>query len=134
MNYFDHRQITRWADACKRMTPLTLRNDLSHAEPLIPSQDGFVLTADNRLAFRFMLPSLARQYDMDGLSVDEAYALMARLENLPAIEQVAKDLQRDFVKIRKVALDLHLTMMSGKELTAKQKVALATVLRDTGLE
>lgn len=85
-NRLDHRTIVKWQRESARLLPLMVRNEFADAEPLIPSRDGFVLTADNRLAFQFMLQSQAQKHGMNGLTPHEAYALMGRLENMPRIE------------------------------------------------
>lgn len=134
MNRFDHRTVGKWQADCKKLAPLHIQNDLAHVEPLIPSRDGFVLTADDRLAFQFMLPSQAAKHDMDGINVTEAYALMARLENLPAIEAVAIEMQRDLVVLRKALVALHAAVSRGVMPSSKDIVTAAQAIRDTDLQ
>ena len=120
--YIDHRQIQKWRDECRAILPL---------EPLIPSEDGFVLTQDDRLAFRFMLQSQARKYSKDGLTPHEAYALMGRIENLPAVEEMAMLMQRDLVKMRKALAALYGAVSTGKMPGNKHIVEAAAILRET---
>lgn len=131
MNRFDQRQVTKWEAESKRLLPLKVQNDFTDAEPLIPSRDGFVLTQDDRLAFRFMLQSEAQKYGKDGLTPREAYALMGRLENLPAIEQVALDLQRDFVIVRRALIALYAAVSRKQMPTSKEIVDAARAIRET---
>lgn len=131
MNRFEHRTITKWQQESKRLLPLKLKNDFGHAEPLIPSQDGFVLTADDRLAFQFMLQSQAQKHGKDGLTPHEAFALMGRLENLPAVEGLAIEMQRDLVVLRRALLALYGPLSKGDMPEAKAVVSAAQALRET---
>lgn len=123
--YIDHRQIQAWRQESRHILPL---------EPFIPSNDGFVLGQDDRLVFRFMLNSLAAQYDKKGLTPEEAYAVMGRIENMPGIEQAAMDAQRDVVLLRKALSTLVASLATGGTPTQREIVGASMALRKTGGE
>ena len=130
-NRLDHRTIVKWQRESARLLPLMVRNEFADAEPLIPSRDGFVLTADNRLAFQFMLQSQAQKHGMDGLTPHEAYALMGRLENMPRIEAVALEMQRDLVVLRRALVAIHGALSAGRQPTIKEMSNAYTALKET---
>lgn len=122
----DRRQLQKWAEESKRLLPL--KTPPTELEPLIPSKNGFVLTKDDRLAFQFMLKSEAAKHGMDGLTPEEAYALMGRLENLPAIQDAALLLQRDVVVLYRAAKAVMTRLQRNEEPTKKERQDLSRIL------
>lgn len=122
----DRRQLQKWADDSKRVLPL--KQPPLELEPMIPSRDGFVLTSDDRLALRFMLNSEASMYGMPGITPQEAFALMGRLENLPAIQEAALIMQRDLVLLHKAAKAVMDRLQRKEEPTQKERQELSRIL------
>lgn len=90
----DHRQIKEWL--------FTLRRVL----PIIPSRDGMVLTADDRLALHFLLGPDPLNEGKAGMTAHEAFALAGILENLQGIVDAAASQQRDMVMLRRALMKL----------------------------
>lgn len=156
-HFFDHKQIAAWqreTDDLKGMKTtvegeaLTIptlnprllskaetRSSLGKVpalpfEPLIPSEDGFVLGQDDRLVLRLMLNSQAAKYGKRGLTPHEAYAIIGRMENMPFIEEAAKNTQRDMIRLLDAVRLVMEDITRGHLPDNKKIVNLARVIRE----
>ena len=127
MKLFNHNQLNKQREACK------------HLEPLIASDDGYILTQDERIAYRFALGkspvNLWRNevktlgLNHPGITPQEAYHLQSRISQLPDIEDAALKLQLFASRMRNLLRKIH--NQNCKDLPANVKVEIARILLDT---
>lgn len=127
MKLFNHNQLNKQKEACK------------HLEPLIASDDGYILTQDERIAYRFALGkspvNLWRNevktlgLDHPGITPQEAYHLQSRISQLPDIEDAALKLQLFAARMRILLRKVH--DLNCEEISPKLKVDIARILLDT---
>lgn len=138
LNQIKQNELKRLIENSKRAVPMI---DVSNLEPIITSNDGYILTADERILMRMAVGSspvnLWRSetkslgLDHHGVTPEEAYAYISRLSALPAIEDAALDLQRKAVLLRRALVDILHAVQSGNMPNSKQIVAAAIIVRDT---
>lgn len=130
-----HTDLKRLIDASKKL------NDMTLLEPVIASNNAFVLTSDGRLAFRFQLGDTpVDDYRREttelglghkGITVKEAYAFISRFAALPQIEEAAIGLQRDRHRLIDALRDLLNGLQKHDQRPeAARIVKAAMVLRD----
>ncbi len=130
-----HTDLKRLIDASKKL------NNMSLLEPVVASNNAFVLTSDGRLAFRFQLgdtpvadyrgETTELGLDHKGITVKEAYAFISRFAALPQIEEAAIQLQRDRHRLIDALRDLLNGFQQGPHCVPSNKIVNATmVLRD----
>ena len=110
-------------------------------DPLIASNDGYMLTQDGRIALRFGVGSqpvaLWRSETKDlglgigGITPEEAYALASRVRDMPALEDAVLTLQRDAARLRTALQRLYNETHKGQPPSAKALVEASQILRDT---
>lgn len=105
---FDARQIRKWM------------GELKNVMPVIPSENGLVLTKDDRPIFRYILNSAN-----GGLTPHEAYALTALLVNLAPMVEAVISQQRDFVMTRRALI------RALNNPSPKQRGEIDNVIQDT---
>lgn len=113
------------------------REATAHLEPLIASNDGYVLTKAGRLAFRMLLGEMPVQVirsetndlglDTKGISSKEAFDLLSRINQMPDVEGVTLELQAISARMRKLLLKAKLE----RNLSDKTIVEITMLLRDT---
>lgn len=113
------------------------RATTAHLEPLIASNDGYMITTDNRIAFRWAVGAnpvtLWRSetntlgLDTPGITPKDVFALASRLVQLPDLELAALDLQRYAARMRMLLLKAKFE----QKLSAKLTVDIAQILRET---
>lgn len=136
MKHINHNGLAKLREANKK-TQLVLEN----IEPIIASNDGYVLTQDGRIAFRFYLgkqPVLRARtetkdlgLDTPGITPEEAYALASRIAEMPHIEKVALDLQRTASKMRNLLLEVQNATRAGNPIPSKTLVNIAMMIEET---
>lgn len=130
-----HTDLKRLIDASKKL------NNMSLLEPVVASNNAFVLTSDGRLAFRFQLgdtpvadyrgETTELGLDHKGITVKEAYAFISRFAALPQIEEAAIQLQRDRHRLIDALRDLLNGLQKHDQRPeAARIVKAAMVLRD----
>ena len=138
INLLKQNEIKRLREASKRLAPDI---DIANIESIVASNDGYILTSDNRILMRMAVGSspvdLWRRETKDlglghpGVTPQEAFAYISRLAALPLIEESALDIQRKAVLLRRALVDL-LDCAQRKELpNSKQIVAAAMIVRET---
>lgn len=131
-----HNRLKNLISESKRL------GDFSQIEAFVPSNEGYVLTADmRRIMFRIYRghrpvdairadrSELGR--DLDGITDKEAFALISRLRALPEIEQIALDLQREHHLLRNLLIDIHAALSRKETPDSKLIVKAAMLIRDT---
>lgn len=119
------------SDMIQRRELAKLREPCKKYEPLSPTRDAFVMSADGKtLILRMIMRGEAEQHGMEGLDPHTAYAYANRLANLDAIEDAALQMQRDrsvlLRDIRKLMLSLQ-----NKKMPADRDIAqMAATIRD----
>lgn len=124
MKLFNHNQLKKQQEASE------------HLMPLIVSNDGYVLTNDERIAFRMALgqrpvrlwrsESKDLGLDHQGITPQEAYALMSRFQQMEDIEDAALKLQSIASRMR------NLLVKAKSEVTSnKLKVEISRILLET---
>lgn len=104
--------------------------------PLITSNDGYVLTCDERIAFRMGIGKRPVRYwrsetkdlglDHEGITVEEAYALLSRINQAPDIEEAAMILQSIASRMRNL-----LIKAKSENISDKLKVDISRILLET---
>lgn len=131
--YLKRHEIAKLIKASPKMNPVL--------EPVIAADDGYVLTADERIAFRIALgrepvalwraETKPMGLGVAGITPHEAYALVSRIAALPGIESAALSLQRDSDRLRAALVAIMASVTTGKLPGNKDIVAASMVLRDT---
>ena len=115
MKIINHNQLRKQREACQNL------------EPFIPSNDGFVMTKDERLAFRLVSGSEAATYDKQSMTTKEAFAFLSRLAQMPDVEQAALTLQLLATRMRLLLRNAQ----NEKVLSSKLTVDIARILNET---
>lgn len=138
LNQIKQNELKRLIEKSKRAVP---NINVAELEPIIVSNDGYILTADERIMMRMAVGSApvnlwrsetkSLGLDHRGVTVDEAYAYISRMAALPVIEDAALDIQRKAALLRKALVALLQAAQSGNMPTSGQIVAAAMIVRDT---
>ena len=132
VNIIKHNDVRRLMEQSRKLAPDINIEDI---EPIIASNDGYILTKDGRILLRMGVGSAPVNLwrsetkdlglDVSGVSPQEAYAFISRLAAMPAYEQAALQNQKDAARLR-------LMLEKVKDhVPDKLKVEIAMLLRDT---
>lgn len=132
VNIVKQNSVRKLMEQSKKLAPDINIEDI---EPIIASNDGYVLTKDERILLRMAVGSNPVRYwrsetkdlglDVPGVTPQEAYAFISRIAAMPAYEQAALLNQRDTARLR-------LMLEKVKDYVPdKFKVEIAMLLRDT---
>ena len=132
VNILKHNNVRKLMEQSAKLAPDINIEDI---EPIIASNDGYVLTKDGRILLRLGVGSAPVNLwrsetkdlglDTPGVSPKEAYAFISRLAAMPDYEQAALQNQRDAARLRAMLV------MVKEMVPAKMLVEIAMVLRDT---
>ena len=132
VNIIKHNDVRRLMEQSKKLSPDINIEDI---EPIIASNDGYVLTKDGRILLRMAVGNSPVELwraeskdlglDVRGVSPQEAFAFISRLAAMPTYEQAALVNQRDAARLRAM-----LERVQG-HVPDKLKVEIAMLLRDT---
>lgn len=132
VNIIKHNNVKKLMEQSRKLAPDI---DIENIEPIIASNDGYILTKDGRILLRMAIGnspvelwrSESKDLGMDvrGVSPQEAYAFISRLAAMPDYEQAALLNQRDSARLR-----LMLEKVQA-HVPDKLKVEIAMLLRDT---
>ena len=132
VNIIKHNTVRKLMEQSAKLAPDINIEDI---EPIIASNDGYILTKDGRILLRMGVGSAPVNLwrsekkdlglDVPGISPQEAYAFISRIAAMPAYEQAALLNQRDAARLR-------LMLEKVKDYVPdKFKVEIAMLLRDT---
>lgn len=128
---------------------MKLKAESDHLFPVVASNNGYVLAADDRVAWQFQLgndpvgqtyASMMKEIQQGkepiglgtkGITPEEAYAFISRIASMPGIEDAALQLQRWASIMRELLVDVQLASRNKTELSPKTLVKIATILRET---
>ena len=136
VNIIKHNEVRKLMEQSKKLAPDINIEDL---EPIVASNDGYILTKDKRILLRMALGcnpvKLWRSetkdlgLDVPGITPQEAYAFISRLAAMPAYEQAALMNQRDAARLHKMLTKIFTSYR--QHLSDKDQVEVAMLLRDT---
>ena len=136
VNIIKHNTVQKLMAESKRLAPDI---DISNLEPIIASNDGYILTQDKRILLRMGVGSAPVNLwrsetkdlglDTPGVSPKEAYAFISRLASMPAYEQAALVNQRDAARLRSMLSMVYDAMKDS--LPRNLRVDVAMLLKDT---
>lgn len=128
---------------------MALKKESDHLMPVIASNNGYVLAADNRVAWQFQLgkdpvgqtyATMLKEIEQgrepigmgtQGITPVEAHAFVSRIAAMPGIEDAALQLQRWASLMRDLLLEAHTCAQQKKEIPAKTMVKISMILRET---
>ena len=128
---------------------MKLKAESDHLFPVVASNNGYVLAADDRVAWQFQLgddpvgqtyASMMKEIQKGlepigmgtkGITPAEAYAFVSRIAAMPGIEDAALSLQRWASVMRDLLVEVQIANRNKTELSSKTLVKIATILRET---
>ena len=130
--YFKHRELKAQREASKNLLPV------------IPSNDGYILTQDERILMRMALGrepvKLWRSetkelgLDVSGVTFEEAYAVISRFAQMNDLEEAALSLAADAADMRKVLLKAYNESGSGGTVSPKTREQMLAIILDTAAD